>query len=90
MDEDAQEAMLDRDRCLQNAPLPVAAILEAAFEEDRREGGRFDAQGFSNFSQDETNEDVRAAWLIYDEYWSRRRDAHALLCACALLKRPSA
>jgi hypothetical protein len=46
----------------------IAAILESAFDEDDREGGCFDAIGFSQFCPEDSPEDIVRAWRAYCSY----------------------
>ncbi len=50
----------------------VAAILESAFEEDAREGRRFDAAGFAQFCPEDNENDITTAWLDYCAYHHER------------------
>lgn len=46
----------------------IAEILEAAFEEDDREDGRFDEIGLGQFCPEHDPDDVREAWALYKSY----------------------
>jgi hypothetical protein len=48
----------------------IARIVDEARAEDRREGGRFDRDGWGNFFLEDWKRNpaaVNAAWLVYDE-----------------------
>jgi hypothetical protein len=48
----------------------VKAMVDEALAEDKREGSRFDREGWSNFFLVDWEKDpdaVEEAWLIYDE-----------------------
>lgn len=47
--------------------LKVGELVEEAMAEDRRNHGRFDEIGFFQFFPEEAPDNVRAAWLKYDE-----------------------
>jgi hypothetical protein len=77
-DERAHDAMLLRGTVLQHAPLEVALLLEAAFEEDDREGSRFDHDGWGNFFLEDWKKDpevVEAAWREYSWYWTSKQQS---------------
>jgi hypothetical protein len=47
----------------------VKAIVKEALAEDKREGGRFDREGWSNFTLEDWRRDpdaVDEAWMIYN------------------------
>jgi hypothetical protein len=45
----------------------VIGLVKEALDEDARAGGKFDAEGFSNFFPEDDPDQVRLAWVIYDE-----------------------
>lgn len=53
--------------------LTVATLLAEALAEDAREGGRFDADGFSNFFPEEGRDNpdlVAEAWRLYQAHYA--------------------
>ncbi len=50
----------------------VFAILQAALDQDRADGGRFDAIGFDQFCPEEKPKHVREAWKLYCIYHQAR------------------
>jgi hypothetical protein len=48
----------------------VAELVQEALAEDKREGGRFDEDGWSNYFHEDWKicpDAVRDAWFVYDE-----------------------
>jgi len=69
----AEENMLDRGKCLQNARATIAEILEAAFAEDIPKGSRFaSAPDLEAFLPEHALDDICEAWVIYDSYHARQ------------------
>jgi hypothetical protein len=50
----------------------VVEMIVEALSEDARQGSRFEADGFANFFPETNDEDIREAWLEYENI----RDGH--------------
>ena len=50
----------------------ILDLVNDALAEDSREGGKFDAEGFSNFFPEEDSLIVGAAWEVYSANHTRR------------------